>query len=57
MLTAKKHFIALKVEVDKLNINKLINVPTGLNNLKTKVYELDTEELETVPVDSEKLGE
>ena len=37
----KKDVIALKTEVDKLNINKLVNVPTSLNNLKTKVEELD----------------
>ena len=35
-LAAKKYFIALKAEVDKLHINKLTNVPTSLNNLKTK---------------------
>ena len=31
-LAAKKDFIALKAEVEKLNINKLVNVPTSLNN-------------------------
>ena len=31
-LAAKKDFIALKAEVDKLDINKLVNVPTSLNN-------------------------
>ena len=36
----KKDFIALKPEVDKLNINELINVPPGLNNLKTMVDDL-----------------
>ena len=39
-LAAKKYFIALKPEVDKLNINKLTNVLTSLNNLKTKVDDL-----------------
>ena len=39
-LSNKKDFIPLKAEVDKLNINKLVNVPTGLNNLKTKVNDL-----------------
>ena len=33
-LAAEKDFIALKVEVDKLDINKLINVPISLNNIK-----------------------
>ena len=31
-LGAKKYFIALKAEVDKLDINKLVNVLTSLNN-------------------------
>ena len=35
-LPATKNFIALKAEVDKLEINKLTNVPTSLNNLKNK---------------------
>ena len=29
-LTAKKDFIALKAEVDKLDIDKLVNVPSSL---------------------------
>ena len=40
-LAAKKDFIALKAVVDKLDINKLVNVSTSLNNLKTKVDDLD----------------
>ena len=28
---AKRNFIALKAEVGKLVINKLVNVPTGFN--------------------------
>ena len=43
-------FVFLKVEVDKLDINKLDNVPTSLNNLKTKVDDLDVGKLITVPV-------
>ena len=39
-LAAKKNFIALKTEVDKLDINKLVNVSTSVNNLKTKVDHL-----------------
>ena len=34
-VAAKRDFIALKADVDKLNINKLVNAPTDLNNLKT----------------------
>ena len=40
-LAAKKDFIALKAKVEKLDINKLVNVPTNLNNLETKVEDLD----------------
>ena len=40
-LAAKKDFIALKAEVEKIDITKLSNVPTSLNNLKTKVDDLD----------------
>ena len=36
-LAAEKGFIALKGKVGKLDINKLVNVATSLNNLKTKV--------------------
>ena len=45
----------MEAEVDKLDINKLINVPTGLNNLKTKVDDLDVGILKTVPVDLKKI--
>ena len=54
-VAAKKDFIALKAEVDELDINKLINVPTNLSNLKTKVDDLDVGKLKTVPVDLKKL--
>ena len=37
----KKDFIALKAEVEKLDINTLNNVTTTLNNLKTEVDDLD----------------
>ena len=36
-VAANKYFIELKAEVKKLDINKLTNVPTSLNNLKTEV--------------------
>ena len=41
LLVAKKNFIDLKAEVDKLDNNELVNVPTGLNDLKTKVDDLE----------------
>ena len=50
-LAAKNNFIALKAEFDKLNIIKLFHIPTSLNNLKTKVDNLDVDKLKTVPVD------
>ena len=31
-LDAKREFVALKPEVDKLDINKLVNVPSDLNS-------------------------
>ena len=40
-LAAKKDFIALKAEVEKLDINKSDNVPVSLNNVKPKVDNLD----------------
>ena len=54
-LATIKDFIALKAEVEKLDINKLINVPISLNNLKTKVDDLDFGKLKIVSVDLKKL--
>ena len=48
-LAAKSDLIALKA--DKVDINILVSVPTGLNNLKTKVNDLDEDKLKTVHVD------
>ena len=45
----------MKAEVDKLDINKLTNAPTNLNNLKTEVDNLDVGKLKTVTVDLKKL--
>ena len=56
-LVAKKDFIALEAEVNKLHISKLVNVPTSLNNLKTKVDDLDVGKLKTVPIDLKKLSD
>ena len=38
-------------------INKLVNVPTSLNNLKTKANDLDVGKLKTVPVDLKRLSD
>ena len=53
-LAAKKY---LKAEVDKIDINKLINIPTSLNNLKIKVDDLDFGKLKTVPEVLKKLND
>ena len=50
-LAAKRYLVAFKSNFDKLNTNKLVNVPTSLKNLKTKVDDLD------VPVDLKKLND
>ena len=47
----------MKAEVDKLDITKLVNVPTTLNNLKTRVGELDVGVLKITPVDLKKLSD
>ena len=53
---SKTNLANLKTEVDKLDINKLTNLPNNLNNLKTEVSKLDTDKLKTVPVDLIKLS-
>ena len=47
MVVNKKDFIALKAKIDKLDINKIVNVQNSLNNLKTKVDDLDVSKLKT----------
>ena len=56
-LAAKKDFNALKAEVYKLDIKKLFNVPTSLNNLKINVNDLYVGKLKNVPVDLKKLSD
>ena len=53
---SKTNLANLKTEVDKLDINKLKNLPNNLNNLKTKVDKLDINKLVPVPVDLSKLS-
>ena len=55
-LAAKKDFIALKVEVGKLDINKLTNALTSLNDSKTTVDDLDVGK-KTFSVGSKKLSD
>ena len=47
----------MKAEVDKLDINKLINDPTSLNNLKINVDDLDVGKLKAFPIDLKKLSD
>ena len=54
---AKKTDLAnLKSDVDKLDIDKLKNVPSNLSNLKSKVDKLDIGKLESTAVDLSKLS-
>ena len=39
------------------DFNRLTNVPTSLNNLKTKVDDLDVGNLKNFPVDMKKLSD
>ena len=55
---AKKVDLAnLKYDVDKLDFDKLKNVPTYLINFTSKVDKLDVDKLVPVPVDSSKLSD
>ena len=47
----------MKAEVYKLDVNKLTNIPTSLNNIKTKVDDLDVVKLKTFPVDLKTLSD
>ena len=53
-LATKKDAIALKAKMDKLDIHKLLNVATSLNNLKAKVDDLNVGKLQAVPVHLQK---
>ena len=46
----------LKPDVDKLDIDKLKNVPSNLRSLKSKANKLDVDKLVPVPADLTKLG-
>ena len=49
-LAPQKDFINLKDKVDKLDITKLVNVSTSLNNSETKVNDLDVGMLKIVKI-------
>ena len=55
---AKKDDLAnLKLEVDKLYIDELKNIPCSLNSLNSKVDNLDFTKLKEVLVDIKKVSE
>ena len=45
------------MKVDKLDINKLVNVPISLNNVKTKVNDINVAKPKPVPIDLKKLND
>ena len=55
--TKKFDLATLKSNVDKLDIDKLKNVPTNLSNLKIKVDKLVADKLVPIPVDVSKLSD
>lgn len=56
-LAAKKYFVALELKVDKLEINELDKILTGLNKLKTKAYDLNVDKIKAAPNDLKKLSD
>ena len=50
-LAAKSDLASLKAEIDKLDVDKLQNIPTNLSNSKSKVDKLDIDKLVPVLVD------
>ena len=55
--TSKFDLANSKSNVDKLDIDKLKNVPAHLSNLESKVDKLDVDKLEPVPVDLSELSD
>ena len=53
-LAAIEGFIPFEAVVVKLDIDELVNVPGGLNDLKTEVDILDADRLEGVSIDLKK---
>ena len=54
MTLAKTDLANLKTDVNRLDIDKLRNIPSGLSSLKSKVDKLDIGKLEIIPVDLSK---
>ena len=53
-LAAKKNLLVLKVRLISQTLIKLVNVPTDLNDFKTKVEDLGTGKMKTVFLDLKK---
>ena len=51
----KVDLASLKSNVDKLDTDKMKNVPSSVSNLKSKVEKLDVDKVVLVPVDLSKL--
>ena len=51
----KSNLASLKIEFDKLDVNKLKILLNNLSNLKSKADKLDIDKLTLVPVDLSKL--
>ena len=56
-LPKKVNLAHLKSNVDKLDIDKLKNVPSNLSHLKSKADKLDVDKLVPFPVDLSKLSD
>ena len=56
-LAKQTDLVNLKSDVDKLDIDKSKNVPSGLSSLKNKVDKLDIGKLETTVVNLSKLND
>ena len=48
--SATFHLNSLKPKVEKLDIDKMMNVTSGLESLKNKIDNLDVDKLKTVPL-------
>ena len=47
----------MKAEVNKLEINELVNVPTSLNNLETKMADLGVGKLKETSIDLKEISD
>ena len=56
-LSKKVNLANFKSVVDKLDIDKLNNIPTNLSNLKSKTDKLDVGKLVPIPADLSKLSD